>query len=99
MLGREHLELSDKLGVATELQVRLDELNLRGQPTLDQPGELVPVLPLQRHIRERMATPERHCPSTKLDGVARDRALRTSHKLLELEEVEGTGARTDPVAG
>ena len=57
MSGDEQLELADQLGVAAELELGLEQLDLRGQVQLAQPPDLVSGLALEDDVRKRRPAP------------------------------------------
>ena len=58
MRGDEQLELADQLGVAAELELGLEQLDLGRQVELAQPPDLVSGRALEDDIRKRRAAPE-----------------------------------------
>ena len=93
------LELADELSVATELELGLEKVDLRGQVQLGEPADLVPGGALEDDIRERRAAPEPERAPAKLDGTVGRRGASLRDQALELEQVERVGLDSQPVAG
>ena len=92
MLVNQRLELSDHLGMTTELELRLDQLFQRSDPKIIQTGDLPLREGLVCELSQRRAAPERQRPLERQNSARREAAPQLAatlgHEPLEAVRVE-----------
>jgi len=100
MVHQEFLKLPDKLGVATEREVRLDPLLEGAKAELFEALDGRPRERLVRQVGERWAAPEAECPPQQVRRLFRlVRVERLRGQPLEHGQVELLRGEADRVAG
>ena len=76
MGGDEQLELTDQLGVEAELELGLEQVDLRGQVQLAQPPDLVSSRAVEDDVGKRRSPPKLERLSPQLHGALRRSGAR-----------------------